>query len=35
MDNFKEETGLRYGSPIPGVLEIKFHNPKRKNAISK
>lgn len=32
MQDFKEECNLRYGVPQEGLLEIKFNNPRRKNA---
>jgi len=32
---FKEENNILYGIHPEGILEIKFHNPKKKNAWSK
>ena len=31
---YKLEEGIAYGSRLPGLLEIKFHNPKKRNSIT-
>ena len=31
---YQFKDGLVYGSRVPGVLEIKFHNPKLRNALT-
>lgn len=31
---YKEESFCRYGIKSDGVMEIKFHNPKKRNAFS-
>ena len=31
---YKEEANLRFGVKEEGVLEIKYHNPRKRNAFS-
>lgn len=33
-DGFQVADGIAWGSRMPGLFEIKYHNPKMKNAVS-